>query len=119
MIRYFVAALMITLACGCQRPTPPTRADAAARAECRETVSREYSAQNRADLTRRDERDYAFAANYNSGLVSRGMGAQYQVDQMTADCLRASGNRGGQAVPGVAPAFSPAERGAGGSSLQP
>lgn len=112
-------AVLLILAAGCQRPPPPTRADAQARADCRETVDREYSAQNRADLTRRDERDYAFAGTYNSGLVSRGMGAQYQVDQMITDCLRASGDKGGQAVPGVGPVFSPAERGAGTPSLQP
>ncbi len=114
------AILLLALAAGaCQQPAAPTRADAAARADCRESVDREYSAQNRADLTRRDERDYAFASSYNSGLVSRGMGAQYQVDQMITDCLRSSGNSGAQATPGVAPAFSPAERGSGGSTLRP
>lgn len=113
------AALAMALAlAACQKAPPPTRADAAARQDCREAVNREYSAQNRADLTRRDERDAAFSGTYNPGIVSRGAGAQYQVDQMITDCLRASGTNG-QASPGVTPTFSPAEQGAGTSTLRP
>ncbi len=61
----------------------------------------------------------AFSASYDSGLVSRGIGAQYQVDQMLTDCLRASGDQNAQPTPGVGPVFSPAERGAGTSTLRP
>ena len=104
---------------GCQKPPPPTHADAAIRADCRQQVERQYNAQNRADLTRRDERDFAFAGTYNTGIPSRGLGAEYQREQNVADCLRASGDRGGQPVPGVGPVFSPADRDAGTSSLRP
>lgn len=117
--RLVLPALVAASVGACQRLPPPTRADAALRAECRQQVDRQYSAQNRADLTRRDERDFAFAASYNSGIPSRGLGAQYQRDQMVSDCLRASGDRGAQAVPGVGPVFSPANGGSGTSSLQP
>lgn len=113
------AALLLATIAGCQRPPPAPRADAQARAECRQTVDRQYNAQNRADLTRRDERDFAFAGSYNSSIPSRGLGAEYGREQMVTDCLRASGDRSPQPAPGVGPAFSPAERGGGASSLRP
>lgn len=113
-------SLVMALASGaCQPPPPPTSADAAVRADCRATVERQYNAQNRADLTRRDERDTAFSSYYNAGVPSRGLGAEFQRDQMVTDCLRAQGEPGGQPAPGVGPTFSPTERGAGASSLRP
>ncbi len=112
-------AVAIALAAvGCARPAPPTTADASVRAECRQTVEREYAAQNRADLTRRDERDFAFAGSYNSGISSRGLGAEFSRDQMVTDCLRSRGDAAGQPAPGVGPAFSPTQQGTG-SSLRP
>lgn len=113
------ALLLALAASGCQRPAPPTHADAAARADCRQQVERQYNTQNRADLTRRDERDYAFAGTYNAGIPSRGLGAEYQREQNLNDCLRSAGDRRDQANPGVGPAFSPAARGSGTSSLRP
>lgn len=111
--------LALALAAGaCQRPPPPTAADATIRADCRQTAERQYVAQNRVDLTRRDERDFAFAGSYNSGISSRGLGAEFQRDQMVTDCLRAQGDRAPQASPGVGPAFSPTSGGTG-SSLRP
>ena len=103
---------------GCYHPPTPTRVDTAIKTECRQQVEREYNAQNRVDLTRRDERDAAFANNYNNGISSRGLGAEYHREQMVTDCLRASGD-GGQPVPGVGPVFSPADAGAGTSTLRP
>jgi hypothetical protein len=100
--------LLLASAVGaCQKSDPPTHADAALRADCREQMNRQYNAQNRSDLTRRDERDFAFSGSYNTGIASRGLGAEYQREQMVTDCLRAAGDRGGQAVPGVGPTFSP------------
>lgn len=110
-------ALAVSVA-ACQRPAPPTTADATIRADCRQTVERQYAAQNRADLTRRDERDLPFAGTYNTGIASRGLGAEYARDQMVTDCLRAQGQNAAQPAPGVGPAFSPAARGSG-SSLRP
>lgn len=113
------ALLLASIVGGCQKPPPPppARADATARADCREQVERQYNAQNRADLTRRDERDFAFSGTYNTGIPSRGLGAEYARDQAVTDCLRASGGPGGQATPGVGPSFSPVGPGSGGSSL--
>lgn len=115
-------ALLLTLAlcglAGCYRPPAPTRADAAIRTDCRQTVERQYNAQNRVDLTRRVDRDAAFANSYNNGLTTRGLGAAYQRDQMMTDCLRASGDAEPQGAPGVGPTFSPVNIGAP-STLQP
>ena len=104
---------------GCTRPPPPTHADAQARADCRTQVEREYNAQNRVDLTRRDERDFAYAGTYNTGIPSRGLGAEYHREQMLSDCLRSAGDGNATATPGVGPVFSPADTGAGTSSLRP
>ena len=115
------AALALATACGlaaCYRPPAPTRVDSEIRNDCRQSVERQYNAQNRADLTRRDERDYAFAGTYNSGIASRGLGAEYHREQMVSDCLRASGTPP-SASPGVGPVFSPAAGGPGRSTLSP
>lgn len=119
--RLVLLALAALLA-ACQPPrSGPVSADTAARVDCREQVERQYNAQNRADLTRRDERDYAFAGTYNGGIASRGLGAEYAREQAVDGCLRAAGERGQRAgtSPGVGPAFSPANTGAGASSLRP
>jgi hypothetical protein len=103
--------LLAAAAAGCQQAPARSRAEVAARAACREAVDRVYNAQNRADLSRRDERDYAFAASYNSGIVSRGMSSRYGRDQMVSSCVQTTGESSGQ-VPdtGVGPTFSPAQR---------
>ena len=103
---------------GCYHPPPPTRADTVLKTDCRQQVEREYNAQNRVDLTRRDDRDSAFANSYNSGISSRGLGAEYHREQMVTDCLRASGDAA-QPTPGIGPSFSPANAGAGTSTLRP
>ncbi len=104
---------------GCYRPPAPTRVDTETKLECRQQVERQYNAQNRVDLTRRDERDQPFAGTYNGGISSRGLGAQYRREEMESDCLRRSGDAAGPATPGVGPAFSPASSGTGSSSLRP
>ena len=109
--RRSLAALVVLGAAACQPPAPRSRADVAARAACRDAVDRVYNAQNRADLSRRDERDYAFAASYNSGIVTRGMSSRYQRDQMVTDCVQVTGENPAQSTDtGVAPTFSPAAR---------
>lgn len=70
----------------CSQPTR-TRATAAAVQKCRVEVDRVYAAQNRVDLSTRDSRDTPFASNYNSGITSRGLGAQYGRDNMTQSCI--------------------------------
>ncbi len=114
------AAVILALGlAGCYRPPPPTRADIDTRAECRQQVERQYNAQNRVDLTRRDERDQPFADAYNSGIASRGLGAEYHREQMVTDCLRSAGDSNATATPGVGPTFSPANIGTGPSTLRP
>jgi hypothetical protein len=118
--RYVLTAAILAVSlAGCYRPPPPTRADTDTKLECRAQVERQYNAQNRVDLTRRDERDFAFAGTYNSGIPSRGLGAEYGREQMETDCLRSAGNGASTASPGVGPAFSPAASGTGTSSLRP
>lgn len=104
--------LAVLVLAGCQSPTGPrSRADAAARQACRQAVDRVYAAQNRADLSRRDERDYAFAGSYNSGIVTRGMSARYGRDQAVTECIQTSGEAGVQATDTVpTPTFSPVSR---------
>ena len=113
------AGLLALSLAGCYRAPPPTRADVDAKAECRQQVERQYNAQNRVDLTRRDERDFAFAGNYNSGISSRGLGAEYGREQMVSNCLRSIGDNASAPTPGVGPAFSPVNAGSGASSLRP
>ena len=113
-----LALLATTVLAGCYRPPPPTRAETATKAECRQQVEREYNAQNRVDLTRRDDRDTAFANSYNGGISSRGLGAEYHREQMVTDCLRSSGDAE-PASAGVGPSFSPAAIGTGTSTLRP
>lgn len=117
-IKVFAAVIALGIT-GCYRPPLPTRADADTKAECRQQVERQYNAQNRVDLTRRDERDFAFAGSYQSGISSRGLGAEYGREQMVTDCLRSSGDGASAATPGVGPAFSPANSGTGTSSPRP
>ena len=114
-----LAPLLVASLAGCYRPPPPTRADIDTKAQCRQQMERQYNAQNRVDLTRRDERDFAFAGNYNSGIASRGLGAEYGREQMVTDCLRSAGDSASAPTPGVGPAFSPVNAGSGSSSLRP
>ena len=110
LLRFLPLAVVAVAAC---QPAngPRTRADAATRQACRQEVDRVYAAQNRADLSRRDERDYAFAASYNSGIVTRGMSARYGRDQSVSECVQANGQPGAQAIDTVpTPTFSPVNR---------
>ncbi|GAC1343898.1 MAG: hypothetical protein NVSMB18_20540 [Acetobacteraceae bacterium] len=102
---------MLSLA-ACQQPTPAprSRADAAARADCRASVDRVYAAQNRGDLSRRDERDNPFAGSSVSGIVTRGLSSRYGRDNLESSCLNASGDRSQAVDTGTAPTFSPTSR---------
>jgi hypothetical protein len=101
--------LVALLAAGCQgSQAPRSRADVASRQACRDAVDRVYAAQNRADLSRRDERDTAFSGSYNSGIVTRGISSRFGRDQMVTECIQSSGQPGGQATDTTpAPTFSP------------
>jgi len=102
----------LPLMSGCHS-APRSRADAASNAACRAEVDRVYAAQNRAELSRRDQRDTPFAESYNSGITSQGLGALFGRDNQISSCINNSGasNNGGAAVDvGTGPTFSPAAR---------
>ena len=102
------AILLCLIAAACQQ-APRSRADVATQVQCRQEVDRVYAAQNRGDLSRRDERDTPFSADYLSGVTTRGLGARFNRDNQLASCV--AQNRGGVATDlGTGPAFSPASR---------
>lgn len=107
-------ALPLLLLGACQ-PAPRSSggsASAAVNAACRVEVDRVYAAQNRADLSRRDERDTPFASSYLPGITTRQLSQQYARGNQMAECVAANSN--GQATPPApstpGPTFSPAAR---------
>ena len=107
MTRILSALLVCLSASACQQ-APRSRADVAAQVECRAQVDRTYAAQNRADLSRRDERDMPFAGSYLSGVTTRELGNRYGRENQMAACL--SQNRAGPATSAsTGPTFSPVQ----------
>ena len=108
-----VLVVLPVVAAGCQS-APQSRNVAAAKAACRAEVDRVYAAQNRADLSQRDQRDTPFASSYNSGITSRGLGIRFGRDSQVASCMNNSGatdNATGAGVNAdIGPTFSPAVR---------
>lgn len=105
------AALMAVLS-GCQQASRPRPSPAIA-AACRTEVDRVYAAQNRADLSRRDERDTPFAGSYVSGVTSRQLGERFNRDNQMASCVSSAGQSGAAAsMPDAStgPVFSPTVR---------
>lgn len=99
--RFLLSGLALLAVVGlgaCQSSRP--RASAAATAACRAEVDRVYAAQNRVDLSRRDQRDTPFSTNYVSGNTTSGLGAQFGRDKMETSCLN---NAAGQAPADAAP----------------
>ena len=83
LVMLAASAVLLT---GCQQPARP-RASLAATAACRAEVDRVYAAQNRVDLSTRDQRDTPFAGSYNSGITSAGLSSRYGRDTMESSCL--------------------------------
>ena len=77
--------LLLPLLAACQLP-PRSKADAATTAACRAEVDRTLAAQNRYQLSERNERDTPFAGSYNSGITSRDLGQRYDRDNRVAAC---------------------------------
>ncbi len=106
-------ALVLPLAVGCQS-APRSRADVATERACRAEADRVYAAQNRADLSYRDQRDTPFAGSYNSGITTRGLGSRFGLSNQVSSCI--SSNSGPDAGPtpvepgGTGPTFSPQVR---------
>ena len=118
MIRSHVLAVLSVggLLMGCAPPASrgtagADRASRAVQAACRQEVDRVYAAQNRADLSTRDQRDSPLSDNYVSGITSRGLSSLYGRDNEMASCVRNSqgGGRGatGPDDTGTGPVFTP------------
>ena len=109
MIRSCFVLLPLLLG-ACAMPAPRSSADRAVAAACRQEVDRVYAAQNRRDLSYRDQRDTPFAASYNSGITTTGLSSRFGRDNDVQGCI--SQNRPGApaGVPGTGPTFSPAVR---------
>ena len=77
-------------------PQPRLTASGAARpsravvAACRQQVDRAYTAQNRAELSQRDQRDTPLSDSYVSGITSRGLSSAFGRDTDLASCIRNS-----------------------------
>ena len=113
MIARSVLVLVPLLLAGCGSPSPRSSSDRAVTAACRADADRVYAAQNRRDLSYRDERDTPFAARYDSGIVSAGLGTLFGRDNDVSSCVRANSRPGAAASPadpGVGPTFSPIPR---------
>ena len=85
-------ALMAT-ACTPAANRTVARADPQVTAACRTRADDVYARQNRADLSRRDQRDSPFSSSGNTGITSAGLGERYARDRMVASCVAA--NSGG------------------------
>ena len=112
MTRTLLATLLLASLAACQQSTPRSRPSAASAASCRTEVDRVYAAQNRVDLSRRDQRDTPFAASYNSGITSQGLSSRFARDNMLDSCLASSASDAAPAArdTGTGPTMSPAAR---------
>ena len=112
-LAFAAAAILVPmLAAGCQS-TPRSRASAASSAACRAEVDRVYAAQNRADLSQRDQRDTPLSSSYASGITSRGLGTLFGFDNQVSSCVSNSSAPGTGAAtvdPGRGPTFEPTAR---------
>lgn len=108
MIRSILGSVALVSLLGACQSAPRSSASAATDAACRVEVDRVYAAQNRADLSRRDERDTPFAASYLPGITTRQLSQRYGRDNQMASCVAQSGGQGAPGEAGTGPAMSPA-----------
>lgn len=104
------ASLLALSACAPQSRLTASGAARPSRAvvdACRQQVNRAYTAQNRAELSQRDQRDSPLSDNYVSGITSRGLSSAYGRDTDLATCIRNTEN----GASGPAPAASPGATG--------
>ena len=92
------AAILAPLLAGCA-PSSRPRPSSAALAACRQSVDRVYSAQNRVELSTRDQRDTPLSGSYLSGVTSRGLGSEYGRENQIASCLANSASPAPAATP--------------------
>ncbi len=105
-----LAGLLALAACA---RSPQTPVQAATVAACRERADQVYDRQNRADLSRRDERDTPQSASYLSGITTRGLSARFERGQRIAECTNGLASEAGS-TPGatMSPATDAAPGGA-------
>ncbi len=102
--------LLPALLAACTGAPQRSSGDRAIAAACRQEVDRVYAAQNRRELSFRDQRDTPFASSYNSGVTSAGLGSLFGRDRDVQSCvgLNRPGATAGEA--GTGPTFSPSAR---------
>ena len=91
----------------CAARPPQSSADRAAAAACRQEVDRVYAAQNRRDLSYRDQRDTPFASSYNSGVTSAGLGTLFGRDNDIQACTSQARPGAVSGAIGTGPTFTP------------
>ena len=109
MIPRCLALLPLLLGACAGRP-PQSNADRAAAVACRQEVDRVYAAQNRRDLSYRDQRDAPFASSYNSGVTSAGLGTLFGRDRDIQSCTSQARPGAVSGAIGTGPTFSPTAR---------
>lgn len=115
-----LALALPLLATACARPGATAarfRGDPQVAAACRARADEVYARQNRAELSRRDERDTPFSSSRVSGITSAGLGDLYARDRMVASCIATSGGSSSDASTGSA--FSGPNAGPASSTVAP
>ena len=106
--RIFIVPLLIATSVslgGCGLYHPVTAEDRDATATCNAEVDRVFAAQNRYQLSERDQSNSPYSADTLPNNPSAGLSDRYQQDQMVDKCLARSA--GG--VPASEPVTSPAK----------
>ena len=103
--------LLLPLLVGaCAVPPRRSSADRAVAAACRQEVDRVYAAQNRRELSYRDQRDTPFAASYNSGITTTGLSSAFGRDNDVQGCISQNRTGASSGDPGTSPTMDPTVR---------
>ncbi len=108
-----LAGVLVTAGCSGRRHEPPTeRVTDANVAACRARAEAIYRADNRDELSQRDETDTPRSAQYLAGYTSRGLDRKYASMQVMQDCLEngtaaTDGGGGNEGTITVAPNGAP------------
>jgi hypothetical protein len=104
------ALVLLALPAACARQPAPSHADAITADTCRKRVEAVYNARNPEQVYNQDNyltstRDAPFGTSGTIGVTTRGLGGEYQRQQMLSDCIK------GQGTIGPTPAAPPADQG--------
>ncbi len=108
-LRLIVLAAPLLMA-ACTGAPQRSAADRAVSVACRQEVDRVYAAQNRRELSFRDERDTPFAARYNSGVTTAGLSSRFGRDTDVTSCVNLNRPGASSLDTGTGPTFSPVAR---------